>query len=79
MKLTIERTLTGPLAHKPTLALLERAVATATTLDEVDQAISAIPSLATYRGGSHIAVHPVWNGKFSNGSTRLAIITGKSA
>jgi hypothetical protein len=74
MRLTIEHTLTGPLSHKQTLAKLESAVAFATTLDEADRAVSAIPSLATYRGGSHIAIHPVWKGQFSNGSKRLAII-----
>jgi len=79
LKLTIEYTITGALTHKPTLELLKTAVAAATTLDEADQTISAIPSLATYRGGSHIAVHPVWAGKFSDGSKRLAIITEEPA
>jgi len=75
MRLTIEHAGHGPLAHQPTLLALERAVASTSTLDEVDLAISAIPSLATYRGGRHVAVHPVWAGRFSNGSQRVAIVT----
>lgn len=79
MKLTVEYSTTGPLRHKATLAALEDAVALATTLDEANRAVLAIPSLATYRGGSHIAVHSEWNGQFANGSERLAIITEKAA
>ena len=75
MKITIEYTQTGPLAHQATLAQLEHAAHAAITLDDADRAVSAILGLATYRGGSHIAIHPTWRGRFSNGSNRLAIIT----
>jgi len=76
MKLTVEYAITGPLAHKRTRHALEAAVAAAGTLDEVDRAVSDIKLLATYRGGSHVAVHPSGsNGVFEHGSGRLAIIT----
>lgn len=75
MKLTVEYSATGPLRHRATLSALEDAVANAATLDEANRAVLAIPSLATYCGGSHIAVHPVWKGRFAHGSPRLAIIT----
>ena len=74
MKLKIEQSITGPLAHKKTLHALERAVEASSTLEEADRAVSSIPSLATYRGGSHIAVHPTYKGRFSHGSERVAII-----
>lgn len=79
MKLIVESSLTGPLACSQTLAALERAAASAASLDEADQLVSRIPALATYRGGSHVAVHPTWNGHFSNGSERLALIVEDAA
>lgn len=78
LTLQIDNKLVGPLAHAKTLESLERAIASSTTLDEADASILAIPILATYRGGSHIAVHPTHQGRFAHGSQRLAIITAKA-
>ena len=79
LKLAVEYTFTGPLHHKPTVALLEDAVAASTSLEQATQRIEQIHGLATYCGGSHVAVHPTWRGQFANGSERLAIVTEEPA
>jgi len=73
----IENDFTGPLAHKPTRAALEEAIATSDTLDELAVAIEEIPDLAVYLGSNHIAVHPTHLGAFASGSERLALIVPK--
>lgn len=75
LKLTIEDNLTGPLAHPPTQRALEDLVAASDSMSDAAAGIvKAIPGLACYRGGSHVAVHAGrLNGFF--GPTRLAIIT----
>lgn len=74
LTLTIENKLTGPLAHKVKLMQLEEIAEKATSLEEVAAAVQRI-GLGAYRGGHHVAVHPVYNGRFASGSERLAIIT----
>ena len=75
LKLNIEESLTGPLAHPPTRIALENKVAAAATLDECAAEIETTPwRLRAYRGGNHIAVHSLNRlGRFSH--TRWAIIT----
>jgi len=74
LKLAIEESLTGPLAHPPTRKALEEMVAGAASLIDAVAGIKTIPGLACYHGGSHVAVHAgLANGYF--GPTRLAIIT----
>jgi hypothetical protein len=73
MNLKIEYKLTGPLSHRRTLRALEEAVASSKTFDEARVAISSIPRLETYKGGSHVAVHEDMRNRL--GVIRLAIIT----
>lgn len=73
LKLTIEESLTGPLAHPPTRKALEELVSGAASLIDAAMGIKTIPGLACYHGGSHIAVHSGSNGQLSH--TRWAIIT----
>lgn len=73
--LWIEHAITGPLAHRKTRELLENAVNGAATLDDAAASIPQIPGLSVYRGGDHVAIHPIYNGKFAHGSDRLAIVT----
>ena len=75
LKLTIENCLTGPLAHKSTLKLLEEKIKRCVTLDEASIAIQKIPNLSVYNGGAHVAVHPTYQGQFADGSCRIAIVT----
>ena len=81
LKLTIEESLTGPLAHPPTRKALEELVDRSKTLDEVAAGIRTITGLMYYRGGSHIAIHCKHEYFFSDlkvvecGHTRWAIIT----
>jgi hypothetical protein len=74
MKLKIEHSITGPLSNKPILHKLEKAVENSNSLDEASANIIGL-GLGVYRGGSHVAVHPIWNGLFQDGSQRLAIVT----
>ncbi len=76
LKLVIEIPDSGPLTNKATLCQLERVAEKCQTLDEAVKFIRMLcPSLATYKGGSHIAVHPSFRGEFASGSERLAILT----
>ncbi len=74
LALTIENKLTGPLAHKVKQTQLEEITEKATSLEEVAVAVQKI-GLGAYRGGHHVAIHPVYNGRFVGGSERIAIIT----
>lgn len=74
LNLKVENQFTGPLAHKGTLRHLEEAVKKSSTLEEVALLAQEI-GLGTYRGGHHVAIHPIYNGQFAGGSERLAIIT----
>ncbi len=73
LKLKIEESVTGPLAHSPTRIALENIAAEAATLDECAARIKTIPGLGVYRGGSHVAIHRLSNGRLSH--TRWAIVT----
>ena len=74
LNLQIENKFTGPLAHRPKLTQLEAIAEKSTSLEEAAIAVQKI-GLGAYRGGHHVAVHPIYNGKFAHGSERLAIIT----
>lgn len=77
LKLKIEESLTGPLAHPPTRRALEELVDLSNTLEEAAAGIKTIPGLARYKGGSHIAIHSTISGQLSY--TRCAIITQEEA
>ena len=77
LQLIIENAFTGPLAHRRTRRDLEALVDAAVDLDDLDRLISqrmAGSWLGTYRGGRHLAIHPMHRGKFASGSERVAII-----
>ncbi|MCK9362102.1 MAG: hypothetical protein M0P74_00645 [Syntrophales bacterium] len=74
LKLTIEESLTGPLAHPPTRRALEELVDRSKTLEDVSAGVDAIPGLTFYKGSMHVAIHTKSLGRFS--PTRWAIITG---
>lgn len=73
LKLTVEYSVAGPLAHAGTLRKLEAAVDGAKTLEEAATAVWGILPLAAYRGGAHVAVHAREDDRL--GDNRLAIIT----
>ena len=80
MKITIENDLTGPLSHKPIIRKIEAAIERAASLDDAARALRAlnIPSIACYKGGSHIAIHE----QLRDGHLwpeRLALVTEGSA
>jgi hypothetical protein len=73
LKLTIEESLTGPLAHPPTRRAVEELVERSNTLEEAAAGIDAIPGLTFYRGSMHVAIHTKSSGQFN--PIRWAIIT----
>lgn len=78
MQLIFENTMTGPLRHRHTRHALVNAVGNAVSLNEVASVVNKIAGLASYLGGSHVAVHPTFRGQFAHGSERVAIIVASA-
>jgi len=75
LKVAIENQTTGPLAHRRTLLDVLAACDRNVSLDDVKNELLRVclGRFSVYRGGSHIAIHPIHRGQIAEG--RVAIIT----